>query len=871
MKYGLYFLFLYGTLFGSSFNLSGDITSNTIITQDTVFVTGNVNVLSEVTLEIKSPSIVIFMKRYKLNVMGRLLALGQPDNRITFTAHDPDIAWYGIRFKGPSNLDSSKITFSIIEYCIARENQAANADSGGAIYINNYSKLLISNCIIKNNEAGYGGAIYCYNSNVKILNNVIIENESYVEGGAIYSINSSPYIEGNTIKNNFAGPAWGGGLFLKGGQPVIKTNLISHNTGDFGGGGILCWESNAEIIENTIVANSAPGGEGGAIRCYMSNTNIYRNKIFHNSAQNGGGLYFYSCDLFSLNNNLIYENNAEENGGGVLLIRSNGSINNNTIYDNSASNGSGISLSHSNPRVENSIIADGFTSSTPSLIHLQNNEADPYFFYNNIQGSLASFTGDGSGSNYLTTRFKNNIDFNPNFGDSLFHLSDSSLLIDAGNPKFSFDAEPDYNGRRINIGGYGNTNESAVSNPELVFSLSMINSDSLSLEYGDTVDVWIYNLGITRLNIDSLYLSSNDGFMLIFDDDGFIISGDSIKASIIFFPNDAGYYFTELIILSNDQDEEKVNIKMSGSYYLESPFLKIIKDIPDDQGGWVKVQFARSAFDTDSLIFPKTSSTEFYTIEINGGSGWTADATTAAYGKSLYSVLVPTTKDSTSESDGLIYFRVIAGMEEGNYVSQIDSGYSVDNLKPSVPNGLFASIIAESKVKLKWLPNSETDFKFYTIYRKVNSQFESIHQTIDTVFTDLTVQVEQSYSYAIASTDHSGNESSLSEAVEIVVTSLNEESVIPSKYYLAQNYPNPFNPETTIMYGLKNGGYVEIVIYDVLGNKIKDLVSGYKTAGHHQITWAGENDLNEKVSSGVFFYQIITNDFKQHKKMLLLK
>ncbi|KAA3615825.1 MAG: T9SS C-terminal target domain-containing protein [Calditrichaeota bacterium] len=326
------------------------------------------------------------------------------------------------------------------------------------------------------------------------------------------------------------------------------------------------------------------------------------------------------------------------------------------------------------------------------------------------------------------------------------------------------------------------------------------------------------------------------------------------------------------LIVSNGVSADTL-IKENYIITFQDTFPKIysIQDIPNDQGGWLKVQFARSVFDTDSLIFPKTNSTELYTVELDDGSGWTAAASTAAYGQSLYSVLIPTTKDSTSESDGFIYFRVIAGMEEGNYVSNIDSGYSVDNLKPAVPKGLLASLLTGSKVKLKWLPNTENDFKYYTIYKNNNSKFESIHQTIDTVFTDLTVQVEQSYSYAITATDHNGNESSLSEAVEIVVTSLNEESVIPSKYYLAQNYPNPFNPETTIMYGLKNGGYVEIVIYDVLGNKIKDLVSGYKTAGHHQITWVGENDLNEKVSSGVFFYQIITNDFKQHKKMLLLK
>ena len=112
-----------------------------------------------------------------------------------------------------------------------------------------------------------------------------------------------------------------------------------------------------------------------------------------------------------------------------------------------------------------------------------------------------------------------------------------------------------------------------------------------------------------------------------------------------------------------------------------------------DQGGWVKVQFAGSAHDTDSLIFPKVTSAELYTVEIDDGSVWTAAATTAAYGKTYYLVLVPTTKDSTTESDGLINFRIIAAMNEGNFVSQEMMGYSVDNLVPAVPTGIIASLL----------------------------------------------------------------------------------------------------------------------------------------------------------------------------------
>jgi len=353
-----------------------------------------------------------------------------------------------------------------------------------------------------------------------------------------------------------------------------------------------------------------------------------------------------------------------------------------------------------------------------------------------------------------------------------------------------------------------------------------------------------------------------------FENDG-VIDSYVQNPEYTYFKADS--YSVKLIVANGIVTDTLIKENLITTFQDSFPNFYSIEDIPNDQGGWVKVHFTRSAFDTDSLIFPKTNSAELYTVEIDDGSGWTAAASTGAYGKSLYSVLVPTTKDSTYESDGITKFRIIAGLEEGNFVSRVDSGYSVDNLKPSVPSGLFASLIAESRVKLKWLPNTETDFQFYTVYRKVDSQFESIHQTIDTVFTDLDVQVEKSYSYAITATDHSGNESKISEYFDIIVTSLNEESILPNKYYLDQNYPNPFNPVTMIRYGLKEPGHVKINIYNLLGNKVKELVNNYQSAGHHQISWTGENNKNEKVSSGVFFYQIITPGFNQNKKMLLLK
>jgi hypothetical protein len=98
------------------------------------------------------------------------------------------------------------------------------------------------------------------------------------------------------------------------------------------------------------------------------------------------------------------------------------------------------------------------------------------------------------------------------------------------------------------------------------------------------------------------------------------------------------------------------------------------------------------------------------------------------------------------------------------------------------------------------------------------------------------------------------------------------ENHIPNIIQLYQNYPNPFNPQTTISYTVgaiheSPLQYVDLSIYNILGQKICTLVSGKQQAGKHQITWDATN-----YPGGVYFYQLSTgNGYKQTKKLILLK
>ena len=99
------------------------------------------------------------------------------------------------------------------------------------------------------------------------------------------------------------------------------------------------------------------------------------------------------------------------------------------------------------------------------------------------------------------------------------------------------------------------------------------------------------------------------------------------------------------------------------------------------------------------------------------------------------------------------------------------------------------------------------------------------------------------------------------------VTSAEQQSEnLPVGFELAQNYPNPFNPTTTIEYYLPTGEQVRLIVYDVSGRKVKELVSGFQTAGAHRITFDASG-----LTSGVYFYRLEAVNFSQTRKMILMK
>jgi hypothetical protein len=93
----------------------------------------------------------------------------------------------------------------------------------------------------------------------------------------------------------------------------------------------------------------------------------------------------------------------------------------------------------------------------------------------------------------------------------------------------------------------------------------------------------------------------------------------------------------------------------------------------------------------------------------------------------------------------------------------------------------------------------------------------------------------------------------------------------PVQFRLNQNYPNPFNPTTTLAYDLPKDELVNITIYDMMGRMVSNLVSSQQNAGYKSIQWDATNNAGQPVSAGVYLYSIEAGEFRQTKKMVLLK
>jgi hypothetical protein len=179
----------------------------------------------------------------------------------------------------------------------------------------------------------------------------------------------------------------------------------------------------------------------------------------------------------------------------------------------------------------------------------------------------------------------------------------------------------------------------------------------------------------------------------------------------------------------------------------------------------------------------------------------------------------------------------------------------------------FTASVIDNQVQLNWSTATEVNNSGFEVERKAGAgSFEKVGfipgfgtttEVRSYSFVDQKVGVG-SYSYRLKQMDFDGTFAYSSE--------VNVEVNPPLVFALEQNYPNPFNPATTIKFSIPQDGFVNLSVYNLLGEKVATLVNSNQKAGRYEINF----DANT-FASGVYFYSIEAGSYKSVKKMLLMK
>ncbi|MBN1884343.1 MAG: T9SS type A sorting domain-containing protein [Candidatus Krumholzibacteriota bacterium] len=351
-------------------------------------------------------------------------------------------------------------------------------------------------------------------------------------------------------------------------------------------------------------------------------------------------------------------------------------------------------------------------------------------------------------------------------------------------------------------------------------------------------------------------------------------------------------------------------VERNGYWGYPAPEIAAVRDVPGDQGGSVNLSWEASRLDpwpeqliTRYSVWRAIDPGQAALMAASGAAAltnspgdapdrdvpairveetaagtfyWKLISTVDAWYLESYAEVVPTLFDSTGACDERHYFQVIAHTADPLlcWVSEPDSGYSVDNLAPEAPVGLAAAqSYTPDGMLLTWSPNAEIDLAGYRVYRGLDSGFVPgegylVTSTPDTTAFDGGWTWEAGYWYKVSAVDIHGNESPFAVTGPGDVTG---DDPMPAADFLAQNYPNPFNPLTTVRFGLREAGPVRLGVYDAAGRLVRSLFQGRRPAGVWTVQWDGRDDGGRDVASGMYFYRLRAGNFERTRKMVLLR
>lgn len=307
--------------------------------------------------------------------------------------------------------------------------------------------------------------------------------------------------------------------------------------------------------------------------------------------------------------------------------------------------------------------------------------------------------------------------------------------------------------------------------------------------------------------------------------------------------------------LTNDQGE-RVRIRWNASYRDTSPTLNI-----EAYGIWRRVTesaataaLARGGRVATAGIAPSAGVFRSVTTAAQT-TWWEGVGTVLARGEPWYTFVADTFRDSTALGNPFTTFMVDAHDASTSWFwsSPSDSGYSVDNLPPAVPQA-FVSSHQSGATHLDWAANLENDLAAYFVYRGPTPDFvPSATYRIATPTSSEYVDPGPAGSfYKLSAVDIHGNESgfaSLTGTTDVGTT-------MPLEWALEPPRPNPVAGSATIRLALPREGSASLAIYDASGRRVRELLAGAQRAGVQVVPWDLKDDRGAAVAAGLYFVRL---------------
>jgi len=255
---------------------------------------------------------------------------------------------------------------------------------------------------------------------------------------------------------------------------------------------------------------------------------------------------------------------------------------------------------------------------------------------------------------------------------------------------------------------------------------------------------------------------------------------------------------------------------------------------------------------SDGLI--KYDGESWENFPINGKTGKWVNAIALENGGTLF-------------SNGKMYI----GTESGEFIIYDGSNWEIFNISdPWNPNTAVTDIEIDRN-GVKWFGTDKQGLGMYDetqllLYYKSNSGIRG-DNVIDLALREFSDSLEVWCSVYDFESGYSGI-----SIYTVSPTGIEDGIVLhPDEIQLLSNFPNPFNPSTTITYMIPGAGHVSLNIYNVMGQRVRALVDGYRDVGIYKVIWDGKNDKGYMVPTGVYFYQLRMGNISRTRKMVLIR